>query len=54
MDETIEFSTKNRATKFIFFEDLRKNIRDSLRVFIEIKHLEQLLYLDENLYEVKW
>ncbi len=54
MDETIEFSTKNRATKFIFFEELRKIIRDSLRVFLEMRHLEQLLYLDESLYEVKW
>lgn len=54
MDETIEFSNNNRSNKFVFFEDLKRTIRDSLKVFVEIKHLEQLLYLDETLFEVKW
>lgn len=54
MDETIEFSSNNRSNKVLFFEDLKRIIRDSLKVFVDIKHLEQLLYLDETLFEVKW
>jgi hypothetical protein len=54
MDETIEFSNKNRASKFIFFDELKKRLRDSLRIFVELRHLEQILYLDENFYDVKW
>ncbi len=33
---------------------MQKRIRDSLRIFINLGHLEQLLYLDEKLYNVKW
>ena len=54
MDETIEFSIKNRNAKGLFFQDLKRNLKDSFKIFIDFKHLEQLSYLDENLYEIKW
>ena len=54
MDETIDYSMKNRKMRCMFFQDLKKIIRDSLKVLIDFVHLEQLLYLDENLYEIKW
>jgi hypothetical protein len=40
--------------KWVFFQDIKRSMRDSLKVLIDFKHLEQLLYLDETLYEIKW
>ena len=39
---------------WVFFQDIKRSMRDSLKVFVDFKHLEQLLYLDETLYEIKW
>ncbi len=54
IDNTIQFIAHNRSLKFIFFEDLKKQIKDSLRIIISMSHIQQILFLDEELYEVKW
>lgn len=46
MDNTIEFISENRSLKFVFFEELKKQIRDSLRIMIDLRHIQQILYLD--------
>lgn len=46
IDETLDYNIKNRNLRSMFFEDLKKNLRNSFKAFIEISHIEQLLFLD--------
>lgn len=54
IDTIHEYMLSNRNFKFVFFEDLRKNLEDSARAYTTTEKLQQLLFLDKQLYEVEW
>lgn len=40
--------------RFCFFTDLRINLFETRRAQLSKHHIQQLLFLDKDLYEVKW
>lgn len=54
MDNTIEFLTMNRKAKFIFFFDLKKSLYENNRMEVTQKNLQQLLFIDDSLFNIKW
>lgn len=54
IDTTIMYLTSNRASPSIFFTDLRKNISHSLKTTLQKSQLQQLIFIDEDLYDLKW
>lgn len=54
MDTTIEFVTMHKKVKFYFFSDLKKNIYENGRTELTHKHLQQLLFIDDQLFRVEW
>jgi len=43
-----------RKAKYYFFSDIKKSLYEVNRMEMSIKHLQQLLFIDEGLYTVEW
>jgi hypothetical protein len=43
-----------RKNKYYFFADIKKSLYEVSRMELSIKHLQQLLFIDEGLYTVEW
>jgi hypothetical protein len=54
IDQTIMFLQEYRCMKSVFFADLRRHLIESIRLFIEFEHLQQICFLDEAVYKLSW
>jgi hypothetical protein len=54
MDNTIDFMIKQRQAKACFFTDLRSNLYQHNCIELTQRSLQQLLFLDDRLYEIEW
>ncbi len=55
IDQTLNYLISYRTqAKQYFFQNLRKIIRESSKMFIEHTHLQQLLYLEPTIYQLTW
>ena len=44
----------NKQLKILFFQDLRKNVYSDRCTELTKKHLQQLLFIDDQLFKVEW
>jgi hypothetical protein len=54
IDSTIEYCNRERQLKVLYYNTLRLKMKESMRVTISHKHLQQLLFIDGDLYKVEW
>lgn len=53
LDEHLQFLRSNRGKKRgDFFRNIRKSMIDSLKLYIEVAHIRQMLFLDISLYKI--
>ena len=52
IDSAIDFLSNFRKIKYIYFKDLRHNLIENVRIFIELTDIQQLLYLNEHVYSL--
>lgn len=50
----MDFLGTSRNSKILFFDAIRKSIYKNTSIIVELKHIQQLLFLDENCYIVEW
>ena len=54
IDINMDFLGTSRNSKILFFDAIRKSIYKNTSIVVELKHIQQLLFLDENCYIVEW
>lgn len=54
IDINMDFLGTSRNSKILFFDTIRKSIYKNTSIIVELKHIQQLLFLDENCYIVEW
>jgi hypothetical protein len=54
IDHTIEFVSMNTERRIYFYADLKKNIYDNGRFELTHKHIQQMLFIDDQLFRVEW
>jgi hypothetical protein len=54
IDRTIDFVCTNRKIRSYFYADLKKNIYENCRTELTQRHIQQMLFIDDQLFKVEW
>ena len=54
LDDNMSFCSNQRNGKYFFWQDLKQSIQASHGLDITLKHIQQLLFLDDTLFCLEW
>ena len=54
IDITIGYLTQSRRLRNCFYADLKKHLYETLRTELTQRHIQQLLFIDDELFKVEW